>query len=36
MEVDGPDISKYGVVIPGGEPGLVAGLIEKLDADKAP
>jgi len=36
MEVDGPDISKYGVVIPGAEPGLVAGLIEKPDAEKAP
>jgi hypothetical protein len=28
MEVDGPDISKYGVIIPGDEQGLVAGLIE--------
>ena len=36
MEVDGPNISKYGVVIPGAKPGLVAGLIEKPDADKAP
>jgi UTP--glucose-1-phosphate uridylyltransferase len=36
MEVDGPDISKYGVVIPDREPGLVAGLCEKPDADKAP
>lgn len=36
MEVDGPDISKYGVVIPGAEPGIVAGLIEKPDAEKAP
>ena len=36
MEVNGPDISKYGVVIPNGEPGSVAGLVEKPDADKAP
>ena len=32
MEVDGPDISKYGVFISGREPGLVAGLFEKPDA----
>ena len=36
MEVNGPDISKYGVVLPGTEPGTVAGLIEKPDLDKAP
>lgn len=36
MEVNGPDISKYGVVVPDGEPGSVAGLVEKPDADKAP
>lgn len=36
MEVDGPDISKYGVVVPNSEPGSVRGLIEKPDADKAP
>ena len=36
MEVDGLDISKYGVVIPGSEPGSVSGLIEKPDADIAP
>ena len=36
MEVNGPDISKYGVVMPIGEPGSVAGLVEKPDADKAP
>ena len=36
MQVDGPDISKYGVVVPNG-PGLgVAGLIEKPDAHAAP
>ena len=32
----GPDISKYGVVIPSGEPGLVVGLVEKSDAERAP
>ena len=36
MEVNGPDISKYGVVVPNGEPGSVAGLVEKPDANKAP
>lgn len=36
MEVNGPDISKYGVVIPNSEPGSVFGLIEKPDAGKAP
>jgi UTP--glucose-1-phosphate uridylyltransferase len=36
MEVDGPNISKYGIVIPGSEPGLVAGLFEKPDAERAP
>ena len=36
MEVDGPNISKYGAVIPGGEPGLLAGIVEKPDAYKAP
>ena len=36
MEVNGPDISKYGVVLPGSEPGAVAGLVEKPDLDKAP
>ncbi|MDA9345635.1 sugar phosphate nucleotidyltransferase [bacterium] len=36
MEVNGPDISKYGVVVPNGEPGSVAGLVEKPEADKAP
>ena len=35
MELDGPDISKYGVVAPHAD-GSVAGLIEKPDADKAP
>ena len=36
MEVNGPDISKYGVILPGIETSLVAGLVEKPDADKAP
>ncbi len=36
MEVNGPDISKYGVVVQNGKPGAVAGLVEKPDADKAP
>ena len=36
MEVNGADISKYGVVVPNGQPGSVVGLVEKPDADKAP
>ena len=36
MEVNGPDISQYGVVVPNGGSGSVAGLVEKPDADKAP
>ena len=36
MEVDGPDISRYGVVVPNGDPTSVAGLIEKPDTEKAP
>ncbi len=36
MEVNGHDISKYGVVVPNRTPGSVAGLIEKPEADKAP
>jgi len=36
MEADGPDIFKYGVVFLGSEPGLVAGLVEKPDAEGAP
>lgn len=36
MKVNGPDISKYGVVQPGEEPGSVAGLIEKPSAENAP
>ena len=36
MEVNCPDISKYGVVVPNSGQGTVAGLVEKPDADKAP
>jgi UTP--glucose-1-phosphate uridylyltransferase len=36
MEVDGPDISKYGVVVPKGAGAGIAGLVEKPDADDAP
>ena len=36
MEVNGPDISKYGVVVPNGGSASVAGLVEKPDANKAP
>lgn len=36
MVVDGSDISKYGFANPRREPGLVAGLFEKPDAEKAP
>ena len=36
IEVDGPDISKYGVVVPNGSGSNIAGLVEKPDADDAP
>lgn len=36
MEVNGPDISKYGVVLPGAAQGSVAGLIEKPALEEAP
>ena len=36
MEVNGPEISNYGVVVPNRTPGCVVGLIEKPEADKAP
>jgi UTP--glucose-1-phosphate uridylyltransferase len=36
MEVDGPDISKYGVVVPNGDGAGIAGLVEKPDADHTP
>ena len=34
--MSGPDISKYGVVIPGDEAGSVAGLMEKPNIEDAP
>ena len=36
MQVEGPDISKYGVVRPGASDGSVAGLVEKPEFAKAP
>ena len=36
MEVDGPDISNYGVVVPNGAGAGIVGLVEKPDADDAP
>ena len=36
MEISGPDISNYGVVVPNEEPGSVKGLVEKPAADKVP
>lgn len=36
MEVNGPDICNYGVVVPGVEPKSVAGLIEKPELGKVP
>lgn len=36
MEVDSPEISKYGVIVPGEAFGLVAGLIEKPSFNEAP
>ncbi|MBT5334059.1 MAG: UTP--glucose-1-phosphate uridylyltransferase GalU [Gammaproteobacteria bacterium] len=36
MEVSGPDISKYGVIVPGAQPGSVAGLVEKPSPEAAP
>ena len=36
MEVDGPDISKYGVVVPNGSGAGIAGLVEKPNANDAP
>ena len=36
MEVDGPDISKYGVVVPNGAGAGIVGLVEKPDANDAP
>ena len=36
MEVDGPDISKYGVVVPNGSDAGIAGLAEKPNVVEAP
>ena len=36
MKVDGPDISKYGVIVPNNKTGLVSGLIEKPNFENAP
>jgi UTP--glucose-1-phosphate uridylyltransferase len=36
MEVDWPDISRYGVVVPNGAGAGIAGLVEKPDVDDAP
>ena len=36
MTVNGPDITKYGVIIPGLNPGSVTGLVEKPAEDQAP
>ena len=36
MEVDGPDISNYGVVVPNGSGAGIVGLVEKPDASDAP
>lgn len=36
IEVNGPDISKYGVVVPNGSGAGIIGLIEKPDTSKAP
>ena len=36
MKVDGPDISKYGVIVPNNKTGLAKGIIEKPDFESAP
>jgi UTP--glucose-1-phosphate uridylyltransferase len=36
MKVNGPDISKYGVIVPNNETGLIEGLIEKPNFENAP
>ena len=36
MQVDGPDIAKYGVVVPNGSEAGIVGLVEKPDANAAP
>ncbi len=36
MKIEGPDISKYGVVVPGSAVGSVSGLVEKPSIEDAP
>mgnify|MGYP006932349792 CR=1 FL=1 len=36
LEVNGPDISNYGVIVPSDQINLVAGLVEKPAFKKAP
>jgi UTP--glucose-1-phosphate uridylyltransferase len=36
MKVDGPDILKYGVIVPNNKTGLISGLIEKPNFENAP
>ena len=36
MKVDGPDISKYGVIVPNNKTGLITGLMEKPNFENAP
>lgn len=36
MKINGPDISKYGVIVPNSETGLITGLIEKPSFENAP
>ena len=36
MEINGPDITKYVVILPNRAPSSVAGLIEKPDANNVP
>ena len=36
MEVDGPDISRYGVVVPDHDGTGIVGLVEKPKIDRAP
>ena len=36
MKVDGPDISKYGIIVPNNKTGLVSGLLEKPNFENAP
>ncbi len=36
MQIDGPDISKYGVVVPNGSSAGISGIVEKPNANGAP